>query len=192
MFQERVAEKDKKVKEATRLASIQLQKEFNENENAWWNRLADVDLPEFKLMPMGYIKKYYSYVTNLERYRGDFQLNENRNINDYYDQIKHLKTLLTEEQKKHLLAEFERAYIPDIVTMKDLEREEGDYMRRQPRIDPNKLSYNFEQYKRYTAQIRKAKSIDDEKSRRFYQIVKYVKANKDNTGDNIVKDFTER
>ena len=34
--------------------------------------------------------------------------------------------------------------------------------------------------------------IDDEKSRRFYQIVKYVKANKDKTGDNIVKDFTER
>ena len=34
--------------------------------------------------------------------------------------------------------------------------------------------------------------IDDEKSRRFYQIVKYVKANKDKSGDNIVKDFTER
>ena len=130
MYQEKVSEKEKKVKEATRLASIQLQKEYNENENAWWNRLANMDIPEYKLMPMGYIKKYYSYVTNLQRYRGDFQLEENRSINDYYAQIKHLKTLLTEEQRNLLLAEFEKAYIPDIVTMKDLEREEGDYMRR--------------------------------------------------------------
>lgn len=39
--------------------------------------------------------------------------------------------------------------------------------------------------------LNKAKDIDDEKSRRFYKIVKYVKAHAEDKKDNIVKDFTE-
>jgi len=35
-----------------------------------------------------------------------------------------------------MLQEFKSAYVPDVVTMKDLERESGDYMRRQPRVKP--------------------------------------------------------
>ena len=35
-----------------------------------------------------------------------------------------------------MLREFRDAYVPDVVTMHDLERERGDYMRRQPRINP--------------------------------------------------------
>ena len=49
-----------------------------------------------------------------------------------------------------MLREFRDAYVPDVVTMNDLERERGDYMRRQPRINPELLSYNFEQYGRYS------------------------------------------
>ena len=43
-----------------------------------------------------------------------------------------------------MIEEFKRAHEPDIVNMKLMERERGDYMRRQPRIDPEELSYNFE------------------------------------------------
>jgi hypothetical protein len=57
---------------------------------------------------------------------------------------------MTEEERNHMLRAFERCYEPDIVEMKDLVREEGDYMRRQPRVDPKKMTYNFEQYWRYT------------------------------------------
>ena len=33
--------------------------------------------------------------------------------------------------------------------------------------------------------------LDDEKSKKFYKLVKYVKANRDNENDQVVKDFTE-
>ena len=67
-----------------------------------------------------------------------------------------------------MIEEFKRAHEPDIVSMKLMERERGDYMRRQPRIDPEELSYNFEQYSRYTNILAKAKKVDDERSRKFY------------------------
>ena len=41
-------------------------------------------------MPMGFIKKYGSFINNIKRYRGDNKLTENRAISDYYEQIKHL------------------------------------------------------------------------------------------------------
>ena len=84
MYQERVSEKDKKVMEANRLASIQLGKEFNEYENAWWNKLANITKDEMKMMPTGFVKKYGSLLANLRRYEGDNKLKENRDIEDYY------------------------------------------------------------------------------------------------------------
>ena len=47
------------------------------------------------------------------------------------------------------------------VTSADLVREEGDYMRRQPRLDISKLSYNFEQFGQYTKLFKEAKAKDD-------------------------------
>lgn len=88
-----------------------------------------------------------------------------------------------------MLKEFRSAYEPDVVTMKDLERERGDYMRRQPRVKPSELSYNFEQYGRYSDMLSKASKKDQEKSELFYKMVKYVKKNKEDIGDSIVYDF---
>jgi hypothetical protein len=193
LFQERVSEKDKKFMEANRLASMQLRKEFNENENAWWNQLRTISEVEYKLMPMGFIKKYGSYINNIRRYAADNKLEENKKIADYYAQVKHLKNLLTDEEKKHLLIAFKKAHTPDVVRVEDLIPEDAEYMKRQPRVEPEKLSYNFEQYRRYTKMITTAKQLDDAKSERFYKLVKYVKANQEsNPSDNIVKDFVER
>lgn len=89
-----------------------------------------------------------------------------------------------------MLKEFQRAYEPDVVTMADIERNRGDYMYRQPRVKPAELSYNFEQYGRYSKMLARAARIDDEKSRNFYKMVKYVKKNVDDKGDAIVRDFT--
>ena len=63
-------------------------------------------------------------------------------------------------------------------------------MRRQPRLNPDALSYNFEQYSRYSADLARAKKVDDEKSRKFYKLVKYVKKNIDTPNDVLVYDFT--
>ena len=43
----------------------------------------------------------------------------------------------------------------------DLVREEGDYYKRQPRVDPAKLSYNFEQFKRYSTTLASAIEKDN-------------------------------
>ena len=63
-------------------------------------------------------------------------------------------------------------------------------MRRQPRLNPDELSYNFEQYGRYTTTLARAKKVDDERSRKFYKLVKYVKKNIDTPNDALVHDFT--
>lgn len=57
----------------------------------------------------------------------------------------------------------------------DLIKEEGDYYRRQPRVDIENLSYNFEQFKRYTKTLKEAKEKDDFESQRFYKMLAYVK-----------------
>jgi len=91
-----------------------------------------------------------------------------------------------------MLKEFQRGLEPDHVTAETLmkDAEPGDYMRRQPRVDPSKLSYNFEQFDGYSQRLWEAKMQDDEKSRKFYKLVKYVKANASNDKDALVRDFT--
>lgn len=74
--------------------------------------------------------------------------------------------------------------------MKDLLREEGDYFKRQPRIDIEKMNYNFEQYRRFTEDYKKAKVIDDANTSNFYKLVKYVKKNQANAKDPLVYKFT--
>ena len=115
---------------ADRLASLKLQEDYINDENVWWNKLQTMNMADMKLMPLGFIKKYGSYVNNLRSYDKEFHLAENRNIYDYHNQIKNLSKLQTDEEKSLMLKEFKAAYEADIVTMKGLERERGDYMRR--------------------------------------------------------------
>lgn len=63
------------------------------------------------------------------------------------------------------------------VDVAELIREDGDYMKRQPRIDHSRLSYNFEQFSQYMWYFKQAKERDDQEQRKFYKLVKYVKAN---------------
>ena len=62
----------------------------------------------------------------------------------FHAQIKHLDKLLTNEEKVQKQKDVEYNTTPDTVTQKMLERESGDYMRRQPRVDLSKTgNYNF-------------------------------------------------
>jgi hypothetical protein len=62
-------------------------------------------------------------------------------------------------------------------------------MRRQPRIDHTKLSYNFEQFRHYTNYFKEAKARDDAESQKFYKLVKYVKHNQADMADPLVRKF---
>ncbi len=77
----------------------------------------------------------------------------------------------------------------DTVALKDLIKNNEDYFKRQPRIDPSKLSYNYEQYRRYTKNLTQAKIKDDFESARFYKMLKYVKDNIQTPGDPWVNKF---
>ena len=90
-----------------------------------------------------------------------------------------------------MLREYQKSFEPDEVHMEDLTEKAGDYMRRQPRIDLSKLSYNFEQFPNYSKQLESAHEKDLEKSKKFYKLVKYVKANINDKNDQIVQDFTK-
>ena len=80
---------------------------------------------------------------------------------------------------------------PDTVTQSSLLREEGDYFRRQPRVNINKLSYNHEQFKRYTKIFKEAQEKDDVKSERFFKVLQYVKEHRTDEKDELVRQFVE-
>ena len=110
---------------------------------------------EFKMMPIGFIRKYGSYISNMRRYEADFRLDENKNQHKgYFDQVRFLKKIMTDEEKQLMIKEFQKTQEADVVSMKDLERERGDYMRRQPRVHPDSMNYNFEEYGRYSKMLR--------------------------------------
>lgn len=77
----------------------------------------------------------------------------------------------------------------EIIKITDLVRDEGDYFRRQPRVDPASLSYNYEQFRRYTKNLTVAKTKDDFESQRFYKMLAYIKKNIDNKKDPQVYNF---
>ena len=92
-FKARVSEKEADIMAAERLAMFQMQREYIDDPDKWWNRLVTMTEPEMKLMPMGFIRKYGSYLTNIQRNHRDFHLSENKNIYDYFQQVKNIKKL---------------------------------------------------------------------------------------------------
>ncbi len=50
------------------------------DENKWWNKLISMSKEEFNLMPIGFIKKYGSYLNNLHRYNREYHMEENKAI----------------------------------------------------------------------------------------------------------------
>ena len=92
-FMARTTQKERDILAVERLAALRLQQDYIYDETSWWNKLQTMTEPEIKLMPMGFIKKYGSYITNMQRYDKDWHLDENKGIYDYFKQIKALKKL---------------------------------------------------------------------------------------------------
>lgn len=127
-----------------RLNLLSLQKESNEDPQAWWNRISTMPEEEMRMLPYGFIKKYGSYLNSIVRMDHVAHLEENKSIKDFWRQIKNLDRLKTDEEKVEAFRELAWRLQDDKVETKDLVREEGDYMRRQPRVDLSKMAYNFE------------------------------------------------
>ncbi len=109
----------------------------------WTNKLKDMTEREMKLLPYGFLKKYGSIVHMMRRIEQDAKVRENKSL-PYYQQIKNNDKVLRNDEQQ-ALQQFKELHVqPDNVTLKDLIKDNEDYFRRQPRIDPSKLSYNFE------------------------------------------------
>jgi len=109
------------------------------------NKLAEMSEAEMKLLPYGFLKKYGSYIHFLKRMESDHQLQENKEHKGYFDQVKRLSRLQTDKQKQHKTDRKQSSIgDDDNVEMASLLREEGDYFKRQPRVDMTKQNYNFE------------------------------------------------
>ena len=52
---------------------------------------------EFMKLPYGYVKKYGSYLNFIKRMQYEGRIRENREYRGYYDQIKNLDKLMTDE-----------------------------------------------------------------------------------------------
>ena len=54
-----------------------------------------------------------------------------------------------------------------------------NYMVRQPRAKLDNYTFNFEEYGKYTEMYRKARVIDEDQTKDFYKLVKYLKSTKE-------------
>ena len=75
---------------------LSMQGKYFANDKVWWNKLNNMSDAEFKMMPYGFVKKYGSIIHYLKKQREEHHLDENRRIDNYYSQIKHLKGLMTD------------------------------------------------------------------------------------------------
>lgn len=112
--------------------------------NNWTNKFASMSLDDMKTVPYGYMKKYGSMINFIIRMDKEAKVQENKQYMGYYDRIKNQKALQTNEEKQAYQEWRDLMHTEDVVHITDLIREEGDYFKRQPRIDPSELSYNFE------------------------------------------------
>ena len=153
-------QKDLLAKERLRL--IEFRRIQDADPKDWRNVLGSMTKEEFTKLPYGFVKKYGTYLLFQRRMMLESKVRENKEqYNGYYDQVKDIDRLFTDEEKKESIDRTEDSKQPDIVKIVNLVREEGDYYKRQPRVDPAKLSYNFEQFKRYSTTLASAIEKDN-------------------------------
>ena len=64
-FQKRTTAKQRDILAAERLAALKLQEDWIDNKENWWNKLANMSNAEIEMMPLGFIRKYGSYMNNI-------------------------------------------------------------------------------------------------------------------------------
>lgn len=84
LFKERVSEKQKDLFAAERLVALRMQEDYIGDEKMWWNKLQTMTEREYSMMPAGFIKKYGSYITNIQRFNREWHFEENKSIQDNF------------------------------------------------------------------------------------------------------------
>jgi hypothetical protein len=98
-FKNNLSQKQQNYLKAERLAMLSMQAKFMQDDKHWWNRLQRMSPEDFKALPYGFIKKYGSIADQLAMQRAEYQHESNKKYNGYWDQVKRLQTLQTNEEK---------------------------------------------------------------------------------------------
>ena len=122
-------QKDLLAKERLRL--IEFRRIQDSDPKDWRNVLGSMSKEEFTKLPYGFVKKYGTYLLFQRRMMLEAKVRENKeHYHGFYDQVKNIDSLLTDEEKKETNERLESSKQPDIVKMVDLVREDGDYYKR--------------------------------------------------------------
>lgn len=90
-------------------------------------------------MPTPYVKKFQAFLINIEEVQKEEHLRENMDMSGY-EELKGLKELRTDQEKRDLEALREKQRLADT----SYQYERIGYMNRQPRVDLSKYNYNYE------------------------------------------------
>lgn len=148
------------------------------DKNTWWGRIEAMTEEEMDNLPDDVLKKYQSIIIQGEEAQLDRNFLDNQSNDDRWKFVRNEKRVLTQEQKDAIQTEMQIASAE-----KGQERiynyEKEGYMKRQPRFDLTKHSYNYEQFRQFTQLYEEAWRKDRSQLTKFYKMVNYVKAHPD-------------
>eukprot|EP00356_Strombidium_inclinatum_P003886 CAMPEP_0170495566 /NCGR_PEP_ID=MMETSP0208-20121228/17279_1 /TAXON_ID=197538 /ORGANISM="Strombidium inclinatum, Strain S3" /LENGTH=431 /DNA_ID=CAMNT_0010771849 /DNA_START=98 /DNA_END=1389 /DNA_ORIENTATION=- len=182
---------------ADRVAVTKLMQEEALDPNHWFNKFKTISEEEMDLLPDTFMRKYTAMGRTILEHRDFTHMTESKNKNNWWNQVKDLEELQTNEQKQE---------DEDFMELRTNQRENelGDfdwtgYMTRQPRYNHRAKNFNFEDFYRFTQTYEQARELDEENSKQFYKLVKYVKNQLANSEDPriaqrnlVVRDFLKK
>ena len=170
--------KDRLYYQAGRLMANKDLDDLVKDKNTWWGRIEAMTEDDMDSLPDEVLKKYQSIIIKGEEMQLDMNLLENQSKEERWRFVRTYKHLLTQEQKDSIQKEIDIASA-DKGQDRIFNYEKEGYMKRQPRFDLSKHSYNYEQFREFTKLYEDAWRKDRTQLTKFYKMVNYVKANPD-------------
>ena len=134
------------------------------DKTAWWNKIQSMTEEELDVLPDEYLKKFGNFLmktqemqlmSRLDMNKENMGRDQTEDGKSWFEQIKDKDRLLTDEEKQRL-EEQKRKW-----QEADFSYAQTDYWKMQPRLDLPSLSYNQEQFRRFTSFYDDAKKKDE-------------------------------
>lgn len=192
-FEKLVGKRERMLMNAQRLALIELDRDPEYSDGLWWNKIASMGEEEMEMLPLGFTIKYGTFLVKQQENLLLTEQEASRRFENRHDRVKNLDRLLTDEE----IALREQAKEDNVrQPVNDPNNYElTNYMKRQPRMDLRVRNFNFEEYKPYIEMYEDSRTKDEEDSKNFYKLVKYVLARKgtdEERTNSTVKEFLKK
>ena len=85
---------------AQKLALNSIKQDLLDSDTLWWKKITKMSDDEIDLLPFSFLKKYGSFINFASDVNLTLKMEENRSFENRWDEIKDLKELQTNEQKR--------------------------------------------------------------------------------------------